>query len=47
MRDAAALIPGGDVLLEERCEAHAVEEVINEGKRSQSLGVESEVCRAR
>ena len=47
MRHAAPFIAGRDVLLEEIREAHAVEEVIYEGKRSQPLGLEREVCRAR
>lgn len=45
--NAAPFIAGRDVLLEERREAHAFEEVIDEGKRTQPLGVEREVCRAR
>jgi hypothetical protein len=43
----AAFIPRRDVLLEQVREAHALEEVINEGKGSQPLGLEREVCRAR
>ena len=47
VRQAAAPVGGGHVLLEEGREVHAFDEVINEGKRTQPLGAESECGGAR
>ena len=43
VRHGAASIVGGHVLIEQFCKTDALDEVIDEGKRSQPLGDQSEV----